>query len=310
MNGRPIFFQSMIFFLFACLVLASPLWAANCSRAEEVYAQALSQSSLSEKARLLEQTTNLCPSNAEAWNDLGYTREQQGRIVEANEHYKRAVRVNPSFTVAYAGLGDIQNIQKNYEQAAASYRNFIRQLDEDAKRGDPGGLTQYRFEYEQKLEVVSKKLRGDEIISADEITRALSGTFSKTRGYEGTRAIHPSYQNKAAIDVRILFDFGSSMINAASMAQVEALYQALRSPGLKGNRVKIIGHTDSVGSEQANLSLSRKRAESVKWALMHKGISASLLITEGKGESEPMESNETARGQAKNRRVTFLNVKK
>ena len=286
----------------------STLWADGCSTAAEHYKQALSQPSLSEKERLLKETTDLCPTHAEAWNDFGYTREQQGRVAEAENHYRRAIQVNPSLTVAYAGLGDVQNIQKNHEQAAKNYQEFLRLLDEEVKRGDPIGLNQFRVQYEQKLAVVNKKLGGENIISAHEITRALSEKPSKTRGYERMRAIHPHYKDKAAIDIRIQFDFGSSQMKASSVKQFEMLFNALRSSGLKGNTIKIIGHTDSVGSERDNLGLSRRRAESIKRALVERGIEVFRLKTEGRGELEPVESNETEEGRAKNRRVTCVNV--
>ena len=299
--------------MMGCLIIgwlaASTAWADSCSQADKIYTQSLSQTDLSEKARLLKQTTDLCPSHAEAWNDFGYIREQQGHIHEAEKHYKRAIQIKPSLTVAYAGLGDIQNTQQNYEQAIVNYQTFLRKLAEETQRGDPNGLTKYRMEYQQKLARVMAKLGGKETVFADEITRSLSGDRSNTRGQQGeSRAIHPRYKDKAAIDIRILFDFGSDKINTASRGQLEQLSQALRSPGLDKNRIMLIGHTDTIGSEHANLMLSRRRAEGVKWALVAKGIPASRLMTEGRGMTEPVESNATDYGRAKNRRVTVVNV--
>ena len=139
-------------------VAASTVWADNCSKSAELHAQALKQSSLAEKTRLLQQVTVLCPNRAEAWNEIGYIREQQGRLDDAKKQYQRALQVNPSFTASYAGLGDIQNTQKNYVQAAVNYQAFLRQLDADVQNADPYGLAQHRLEYKQKLAVVTAKL--------------------------------------------------------------------------------------------------------------------------------------------------------
>jgi outer membrane protein OmpA-like peptidoglycan-associated protein len=74
-------------------------------------------------------------------------------------------------------------------------------------------------------------------------------------------------------------------------------------PNYKAN---IIGHTDSVGSESANLKLSQQRAESIKQRLVENGIEASRLSTQGKGESEPIASNDTDDGKKANRRIEVI----
>lgn len=74
-------------------------------------------------------------------------------------------------------------------------------------------------------------------------------------------------------------------------------------------RIKIIGHTDSDGDEKANLTLSKKRAESVKKSLIDEfKISSDRIQTDGKGESEPSDPNTTSVGKANNRRVEFIKL--
>lgn len=72
-------------------------------------------------------------------------------------------------------------------------------------------------------------------------------------------------------------------------------------------KLKIIGHTDDVGDEKVNMKLSEDRAKSVKEFLESKNVSSSQIITEGKGETDPVASNDTEVGRAKNRRVE-LNI--
>jgi OOP family OmpA-OmpF porin len=68
-------------------------------------------------------------------------------------------------------------------------------------------------------------------------------------------------------------------------------------------KVKIIGHTDHVGDDEYNLKLSKDRAEDVLKLFNRKGINFNRLEAIGKGEAEPMESNDTDEGRALNRRI-------
>ncbi|MDY0116804.1 MAG: OmpA family protein [Sulfurimonadaceae bacterium] len=68
-------------------------------------------------------------------------------------------------------------------------------------------------------------------------------------------------------------------------------------------KAEIIGHTDSVGKEDANMKLSQARAESVKAALIAEGIAAERLITKGRGELEPIADNRSLEGRQENRRI-------
>lgn len=68
----------------------------------------------------------------------------------------------------------------------------------------------------------------------------------------------------------------------------------------------IIGHTCSLGSDEANQKLSERRAENVKTYLVGRGIPASKITTEGYGESRPLASNSTEEGRIKNRRAEFI----
>lgn len=75
--------------------------------------------------------------------------------------------------------------------------------------------------------------------------------------------------------------------------------------GCKIRRVEIGGHTDSTGDEDYNLKLSRERAETVRDALIKRGVAPQRLVAKGYGESEPIAPNLTRAGRAKNRRVDF-----
>jgi len=70
-------------------------------------------------------------------------------------------------------------------------------------------------------------------------------------------------------------------------------------------KVELGGHTDNVGSDESNLILSEKRASAVVNYLVSNGITAERLSAKGYGESKPLDSNDTEKGRAKNRRTEF-----
>ncbi len=97
------------------------------------------------------------------------------------------------------------------------------------------------------------------------------------------------------------FDFDKADIRPdAAVILDEAASLLNENPG---RNVSVGGHTDSVGAEAYNLSLSERRAASVKDYLVGKGVDASRLTTQGYGEANPIASNDTADGRALNRRV-------
>lgn len=94
------------------------------------------------------------------------------------------------------------------------------------------------------------------------------------------------------------------MVLPESAQTLEDLYDFLsENPSV---RIKIIGHTDSVGSDASNQKLSEGRARSVRGEMISRGISADRIEYEGKGEMAPIATNETEEGRAKNRRVEFI----
>lgn len=104
-----------------------------------------------------------------------------------------------------------------------------------------------------------------------------------------------------AILYGILFDFDEATLKPESEAALNQLLGALDSDAALS--LTISGHTDSDGADAYNLDLSKRRAEAVKAWLVGKGIAAGRLTAEGKGETAPVASNDTADGRALNRRV-------
>jgi len=102
----------------------------------------------------------------------------------------------------------------------------------------------------------------------------------------------------------VLFDTGKAQLKAGAERKLDQLAQFLKDH--PDRRVEIDGFTDSVGSDSYNEQLSLNRADSVKNALMARGIDASRVTTEGFGKEYPVASNTDSSGRQLNRRVEVV----
>jgi outer membrane protein OmpA-like peptidoglycan-associated protein len=105
----------------------------------------------------------------------------------------------------------------------------------------------------------------------------------------------------------ILFDVNSDKIKPESYGSLKEIADLMKE--YTDLKVKIVGHTDADGKDADNLDLSKRRAASVKSSLGKDfGIDESRMETDGKGESEPIDKNDTPAGKANNRRVEFIKL--
>lgn len=182
-------------------------------------------------------------------------------------------------------------------------------------------------------------LAGEQVISADQISKALQPKAPLTRGLSAggqqvdtaaqakettfinslrnrsTRSLSLGEREEVAqlaatkpkIDLEINFDYNSADISKTSMQAVQELGKALSDPSLKGSTFVVAGHTDAAGTEQYNQGLSERRADTIKRFLTDKfGINGSDLVTVGYGESKPKDAN--APMDPTNRRVQVVNM--
>ncbi|REG90827.1 OmpA family protein [Flavobacterium aquicola] len=129
---------------------------------------------------------------------------------------------------------------------------------------------------------------------AREIDQALPGADVERVG-EG---IHLTLNENA-----VRFDVNKATLTAQAKANLDKLIPVFNS--YADTNIEIFGYTDSTGKADYNLTLSQKRAESVKTYLVSKGLAASRFKTSGYGIADPIASNDTKEGQSQNRRVEF-----
>jgi outer membrane protein OmpA-like peptidoglycan-associated protein len=105
-------------------------------------------------------------------------------------------------------------------------------------------------------------------------------------------------------DSEVHFATASAALAGDSQAVLDQTAQALKdNPDWK---MRVVGHTDSTGSAQANNTLSQQRAQSVLAYLTSHGVDSSRLRVEAEGQQQPTATNATDTGRAENRRVELI----
>jgi OOP family OmpA-OmpF porin len=105
---------------------------------------------------------------------------------------------------------------------------------------------------------------------------------------------------KVTFAADVNFDFDKSTLKPEGRAKLDDLVSKVKGVNLEV--IIVIGHADAIGTDAYNQKLSVRRAEAVKAYLVSKGIETNRIYTEGKGEKQPVASNRTKEGRAKNRR--------
>ncbi len=136
------------------------------------------------------------------------------------------------------------------------------------------------------------------IIEAGDIVEALAVP-------RGTR-IRPGHRPRVRLPV--YFEFNSAEIKPEAKELLTKVGKALTTTDLSGFKFSVEGHTDSLGGEDYNSGLSRRRAQAVKVFLSKRGVDQERIESIGRGEGSPVDSNETEAGRKHNRRVEIINL--
>ncbi len=114
----------------------------------------------------------------------------------------------------------------------------------------------------------------------------------------------PVIREQIVVREAIQFDTNRDTIKSESLHVLDEISELIKKhPELV--KIRVEGHTDTVGTKDENLSLSKRRAIAVRTYLIQRGIDASRLIAEGYGGDNPVAPNTTTDGRARNRRVAF-----
>ena len=108
-------------------------------------------------------------------------------------------------------------------------------------------------------------------------------------------------QSKITLQADTLYDFNKADLKPEGKATLDKIARDLSK--IKLEVIIAVGNTDSVGTDAYNMALGQRRAQSVKAYMTSKGVDGSRIYTESKGKSNPVATNATEEGRAKNRRT-------
>lgn len=144
------------------------------------------------------------------------------------------------------------------------------------------------------------------------VVGAVAGNLWSKRMEERQKALEQATQGTAVqvartadnrIRVNIPSDFSFDVGRSAVKPQMRPVLDELARNTDAALRMNVIGYTDSTGSDAVNRPLSLDRAESVRDYLVGRGVTASRIVVDGRGASDPVASNDSESGRAMNRRV-------
>lgn len=262
--------------------------AQDCDTIKE---QIKKQRNLLKKKELLNEALASCPKDAEVYYLCAYSEERLRKYESSMAYYLKATELDETYVKAYFGLGDIYMVLGNAEAAIRSFKKGLLLSPEDKRAQSSLELA----------EIKRKSESGGDITSA-EFIRVMQESNSK----ETTAGA----LDGPLLRMQIHFRIDSSQLTDDALKQLAIVGKALNSKALQGQRFEISGHTDSSGSAELNLQLSKERADQVKKYLCENyTVPPENLFVAYFGGARPAAPNSTAEDRALNRRVEFKKLK-
>jgi outer membrane protein OmpA-like peptidoglycan-associated protein len=263
----------------------------KCPEAKGKYAEGVATDDSEERRAAFQKAVDLCPSYAEAHNNLADALEKLGvqerakknqehwnkgnRLIDdAERHYSRAHELKPDLIPPLKGLGDVYMLQGRYPLAAQQYRQALK------LRPDSSQLRKLLDEAEKMALDNSKGIRKESQILETVRNKELSQAY-ETMGianYTVADVARESFNN-------ILFEgWSAEIMSGQPMNQLNEIGKALSSKDMANFRFVIEGHANEVGGYEENINLSQKRATAVKDFLVKKfHVDPEKIITQGFG---------------------------
>ena len=246
----------------------------------------------------------------EQQTQLGYIAERRAQIAQTSAEGKMAEQALAKINKETSDL----IVEKRTQEARIAQQESekAQQESEKAKSAAAAGAEQ-----EAKAKAEAERARADAEraradaerarmaakVEADRAAQAKAEADQLTKEMSNLKA----QQTERGIVLtmgEVLFATGKSNLSSEAFRNVDKLAEFLQKHPERN--LLIEGHTDSTGSDELNMTLSQKRADAVKEALVGKGVSEVRITTRGYGKKYPLASNDTPAGRSQNRRVEVI----
>lgn len=293
----------------------------NCSLAQMSAARAkydegikLINKEYEERRAAFQKAVDLCPSYAEAHNNLADALEHLGvelkakgteedirngdkLLDRAEKHYLEALKLKPALVVPRIGLGDVYARRGSFPLAIEQYKKVLKLEPENRD-------VKVRLEGAERLALPDS----NEFRTMSQIIKeAKEENLKKEMGTMGIEQFTVADNARQSFN-NILFDGWSSTIKQGEpINQLDEIGKALSSKDMVSYKFVIEGHANTVGDYERNMILSNDRARAVKdYLVKNFNVDPSRIMTQGFGYTRPKHSPET---NEKNRRVEVLFLK-
>lgn len=208
-----------------------------------------------------------------------------------------------------------QLLLKLREKEIANVRTTATEKAEEAQKArrlaeiKQAELEKAKMEAEQKAAELERNLMESEEKTAElekarlEVEQKAAELAQVKTELEALKA-RPSDRGMVLTMGDVLFEVNRSTLSVGAAKTIEQLSDFMNK--YPDRKIIIEGHTDSMGKAEYNMTLSQRRADSVKKALVEKGVDENRIVTKGYGETSPVATNKTAAGRQQNRRVEVI----
>jgi outer membrane protein OmpA-like peptidoglycan-associated protein len=247
---------------------------------------------------------------------LAYIAQRKAMLAIAYAGMAQAQRDFASADAQYKAAQD--SLRKSAEKQAEETRRRLEETKKqlEAVRGDlkatGGELGQKSKELQEKekalaaqkaeLEARQKELEKEKAARIEAEKRAAAAMASLA---EIAKIKEEQRGMVITLDGSVLFASGKWELLPIARNKLDKVAEVLQEQD-DSKKIVVEGHTDSVGSDQKNLDLSQKRADSVREYLVTRGVKSERIRAVGKGESVPIADNKSPEGRANNRRVEII----
>ena len=198
-------------------------------------------------------------------------------------------------------LAGVAAAKQEIEKADADYKRLQDELRKKALSAAE--------ENQRKLENVRKQLeaQGKKLNwTAKELKEAQKKYLAAMKSLEEVAKVKEESRGMViTLSGAVLFTTGKTDLLPIAQEKLEKVAEVLQQQD-PNKKIVVEGHTDSVGSDSANLALSQRRADAVRAFLVSKGVESDRISAVGKGEAFPVADNKTPDGRANNRRVEIV----